>query len=106
VGRGYDLLPRQPSSRRMLPHATPTRPRLTFLSAWSGEPASRQRAARHRQQFRRGVVSRRAAPSSRGVVIHSSDVSRKVERSLVRVAGGIHAPQPVMAAKLLTAVRS
>ncbi len=32
-------------------------------------------------------------------VIHSSDVSRKVERSsLERIAGGMHLPQPVMAA--------
>ena len=32
-------------------------------------------------------------------VIHSSEVSRKVERSaLVRTAGGMQAPQPVMAA--------
>ena len=32
-------------------------------------------------------------------VIHSSEVSRKVERSsLVSTAGGMHAPQPVMAA--------
>src|SRR3990172_977710 len=35
-------------------------------------------------------------------VIHSSFVSRKVERSaFVRTAGGMHAPQPVIAAKVM-----
>ena len=89
------------SSAEQVPRTT-----RSMSAAWSPAQASARAAATCESTVIGTWEMRRSLMPVR-LVIHSSLVSRKVARSaLVRVAGGMHLPQPVIAAYVTSGLES